>query len=290
MELLLFSLLLLVAVATALVSAAGRARRDQAHAALRRMLRREPGVAVDESVHEQELVSIRRRLGIYTDGPGATPSGPSLETQVRSPAGAAALVAPPGRTTPVAPRIRPNPRLRLWRDTSVALMVIAILIIVTDRMQPTAQTSSPSDAPGPSATWLAKASLAGPPGSPRPTSMLGSGLPVMGPTPALTLAPLPTAAPTATPAPPGPSPAPTGKPGPTPVATPAPNPTPAPTPDPTPPPTATPDPTPTPTATPDPTPTPTPTSTPDPTPTSTPDPTPTPTATPDPTPDPTPTP
>ncbi len=240
------------------------------------LTRRAPRPGAGQSVHEQDTDHIRRRLGLDQPAASAAVTPDAPVAPVPSPL---APVAPPSASTPTgtaAPvhRVKqrrivpaPSPRLRLWRDTSIALFLVAALILVGTRFLPSQAVSQPSIQPSAS---LIVADATRPPSptpnrntpppptptavpTPGPTPVEATAGPGTGPGPApeITAPPTPrtTARPAATP-----TPAPTPEPGATPTPTPSPTPAPTPTPEPTP----TPSPTPTPTPTPDPTPTPTP--------------------------------
>lgn len=172
-------------------------------------------------------------------------------------------------------------RTRLWRDTAVAVGVLAVVLFGATRFlggsgagNVLSATGTPDPTSGASSSARASGGPSPSPSSAPPASAsasasaVASGVATTSPTatatPTPTRTPRPTATPTATPRPtarvtprptvqPTPTPAPTG----TASATPAPSPTPDPTPSPTPDPTQDPTPDPTPAPTPDPTPAPT---------------------------------
>jgi hypothetical protein len=124
--------------AEALASRAAGAR-DRLRGALRRGLRRRSPASPESTVHVQQVDSIRRRLGL---GDEPTVARPGVS---------------PGATPPLSARPRDvrveqlpvtNPRLRLWRDSSMALLAIAIVLLVGTRVLPLAGLSAPAEPNG----------------------------------------------------------------------------------------------------------------------------------------------
>jgi hypothetical protein len=231
---------------------------DRLRGAMGRGLRPRTPASSESAVHVQPVDSIRRRLGLGDEQTVARP-GVSPDTTPR----------PSARPRDVRLERLPvaNPRLRLWRDSSMALLAIAIVLLVATRVLPSVGLPAPTEPDS-----LGNDPVAG--SSPTPTvgalpsarpSVLQDGVtppPVTPPSPdmspgVLAATSTPTLGPTARPAP---KPTPTRRPAatrtPRPTSTASPSPSPLPTPEPTPgtSPGPTPDPTTTPVATPTPTP------------------------------------
>ncbi|MEK6719192.1 MAG: hypothetical protein AABZ33_00825 [Chloroflexota bacterium] len=225
---------------------------------------------VDQSIG---MTLVRRVRGTYGASDGAVddrqvPTAPRAAppTRLTTVGGPRRVPLGSSRTSQPTP---PDPRVRLWRDTSIVAVAFGLVAIVgANVFRPNVdggvlgQISPTTGVPGANATAIALPPT--PPAesqAPAPSDHAQSPDPALAP--AASRAPLPARTARPAPAPTG-LPAPTPTPDPTAGPTPPPSPTPEATADPTPPPSPepTPDPTPVPTPTPDPTPDPTPSPTP----------------------------
>ena len=267
------ALLLALAIVVAIVVVLPRLRGgadDSIAMWLIRRIRGEARPAAPDDHAGPDLDEIAARVGAAGPRPERPTRIVTVEAPPRAISAASRPVASRGvrRVAPDSTReARPDPRIRLWRDTSIVTVAIGFVVILSAAILPpgpegevlgatfppivTIGPSAPAAGADPTPTTTA------PTNDPTASHAVPAAQdPTVEPTPP-TQTPRPTARPTSRPTP-GSSqpPGPTPEPPPTPTPAPAPTPEPPPTPTPEPPPAPTPEPPPTPTPEPPPTPTP----------------------------------